>query len=197
MMGGFNFDFSGLNPWIQGMTGRAFTAMDERAARQPYLDAQADRAYREWLENNKQKRDLAMQAGERDARGFHAAEALQKRRLQEEVNAKSEALMEKRAAFLATTNRYSNFMPGATQGGNRGSVADFYQYGPYAYGGRGGGGNAPAPNASTGEAQRTVSRGELWGDTTFHDRNCAQNPTGPGCPQAIRSGGSGRSGGKR
>lgn len=133
-MGGWNFDFSGLNPLLQGMTSRNFAAMDERAARQPMLDAQADRAYREWLQNNAQKRDIALKSSEREQKGFDAAQALQGRMEKQAENERAYATEKERASLQAShaAARAMSAQYGGNYGNGAGVTRDFYTYGPYA-----------------------------------------------------------------
>lgn len=138
-MGGWQFDFSGLSPLIQGITSRQFSALDAQRDRQGILDSQADRAYREWLKNNAQKRGIARGKADMERRGFDASQALQVRMEKQAADARFEAGEEKRRAFLAAHAAAQRRWLGASGGYGRGEgiTHDFYTSS-----GRGGGGDA-------------------------------------------------------
>lgn len=175
----FNFDLSALSPLISGLGSRAMSAMDYRLAQMPVQDRLNRRAYAEWLTNNASKRDIAEGEFALRKKGADAATALQSASLKYGKEQEAKADMEKRAAYQAMTNRWSGYTPGVQSSGtgSPGAIADFYQYGPYAYGGRGGGGSAAG-----GRGEGTDDRG-LWTDSSaWQAENCRRNPSAPGCP---------------
>lgn len=151
-MGGFNFDFSSLNPYITGIADRSMRAMDYNLAQLPKRDSMNDRAYAEWLNNNASKRAIAEEDSRLRTRGFEAAEALSRRQEQQAKDERFAEVMDKRAALQASkaaaremaSQHYGMYGTGA------GVTRDFYTYGPYAKGGRGGGGNSGGGSVNTG-----------------------------------------------
>jgi hypothetical protein len=90
-MGGFNFDFSQMNPYITGMMDRSMRAMDYNLAQQPKRDSMNDRAYAEWLNNNASKRGIAEDEAAMRRTGFDASQALAGRMEKRSVRAADEA----------------------------------------------------------------------------------------------------------
>lgn len=90
-MGGFNFDFSSMNPYITGLMDRSLKAMDYNLAQQPVQTRLNNRAYAEWLNNNASKRAIAEGDFDIRRRGAHAADALAGRLEKRGVAAAEEA----------------------------------------------------------------------------------------------------------
>lgn len=85
-MGGFNFDFSSLNPYITGLANRSMQALDYNIAQLPKRESMNDRAYADWLNNNASKRGIAEGEFDMRRRGFDAAEALSARQEKQAAN---------------------------------------------------------------------------------------------------------------
>jgi len=169
-MGGFNFDFSQMNPYITGMADRSMRAMDYNLAQQPKRERLNDRAYAEWLNNNRSKRNIAESDAGLRARGYDAAAALAGREEKRAGSARFEEDQEKRRALMtslaaAQTAGY-NPVPGSR--GYAGVIRDFYTYGPWARGGRGGGGSAGGGT--------TVAYEPQWKPPTYTKASSYTNP---------------------
>jgi hypothetical protein len=172
-MGGMNFDFSALSPYITGMANRSMQAMDYRLGQMPTEDRLNRRAYAEWLNNNASKRGIAEGEYRMRRRGFDAAQALGQREERRAAGGRAAAEARKRETLnaqmaYASTNPY-NPVRGAA--GSPGVLRDFYTYGGYAEGGRGGGGSASGgTNAASG----------FGAETPWTQSNYQMNWGGPG-----------------
>lgn len=135
----FNFDFSSLNPYITGLANRSMQAMDYRLEQMPVQDRLNRRAYAEWLNNNASKRAIAEGDADLRRRGFDAAEALGQRQEKQAAQDRFSESQEKRRAFMASHAASQASYGGGNYGSGAGVTRDFYTYGPWARGGRGGG----------------------------------------------------------
>jgi hypothetical protein len=171
----FGFDFSQMNPYITGIMDRSMRAADYRLSQMPVEDNLNRRAYAEWLNNNASKRGIAEQDANMRKRGFEAEQALQAEARKRAEQEKYVADQEKLKAYLASQGAAQQQPDFASGGGMRGAGVkrDFYTYGPYAFGGRGGGGSSSG--AST--APSGFATPEPWKPPTYTKKNSYVEPS--------------------
>lgn len=106
-MGGFSFDFSALKP----MFDQAMAATSFKLGRMPIEAGQADRAYQEWLLNQKTRRGLDQMNFAEGVRGRDAATALATAGAAREDQAAAEASPEGRMRQFQRLRNLSSIGP--------------------------------------------------------------------------------------
>lgn len=149
-MGSFSFDFSRLNPMFDAVSTYMPAILNAKAREAQNEPQRTQSAYDVWLRSKIQDINQRSTDTERRYKAEDAAQALQQHLLQRGERQQDEAAAE--AANDKTLTLRS--MLGANQnmatkyGGGpidpEATMRDFYLYGPYSKGGRGGGGSAPA-----------------------------------------------------